>query len=265
MNKKYKVAIGDGDRLTAVSSTVQPTIPPGLYRYDLNPMGMNFFLQSVEQSRIKLDRVQQAIFDRIQLFWSSRDRYRQMSFPHKRGYLMYGPPGTGKTTLLRYIISKHIEQGGVVLEAQNIRELPEAVQAIRDLNDGCRIVVLFEDVEDYDDEILTNYLDGIGQQDNILFLATTNYIDQVPDRLANRPSRFDEAIELGYPDESIRVGFLDMFEFDQKIKDTLAAISGEMSQAHLKELVIQSQIFDKTLEDIRGLAGKFQEKCADTK
>ena len=130
---------------------------------------------------------------------------------------------------------------------------------------SCRLAILFEDVEEYNDEQLTNYLDGVCQQDNILFLATTNYIAEVPDRLANRPSRFDEAIELGYPDETIRSEFLDMFDLDQKIKDTLIAISGDMSQAHLKELIIQSQIFDQAVETVRELAGRFKEKCADTK
>ncbi|NJO18646.1 MAG: AAA family ATPase [Thioploca sp.] len=46
-----------------------------------------------------------------------------------------------------------------------------------------------------------NILDGVNSFDNIVFLATTNYPEELESRIKNRPSRFDRRFYIGPPEK----------------------------------------------------------------
>jgi hypothetical protein len=61
---------------------------------------------------------------------------------------------------------------------------------------------------------LLNILDGIGQMENTIYLATTNYPEKLKERILNRPSRFDRRYKIEKPDSNIR-----KFYFEKKLRD----------------------------------------------
>ena len=77
------------------------------------------------------------------------------------------------------------------------------------VNDSfCRLLVMADDwnfvFEGETEAMLLNLLDGKFQLDNVVFLATTNYAEDLAERVINRPSRFDVVYEVGLPDKMVR-------------------------------------------------------------
>ena len=74
------------------------------------------------------------------------------------------------------------------------------------------IMVIWEEFENwvagYEADIL-NILDGVHQVDNVFYIATTNYIQQIPPRIRNRPSRFADVIEIGPPSANLRKAYIE--------------------------------------------------------
>ena len=62
------------------------------------------------------------------------------------------------------------------------------------------IIVVFEEFDDQiqnrNESFLKTVLDGNMSIDNCMFMATTNYIDAIPDAMKNRPSRFKYVLNI---------------------------------------------------------------------
>jgi SpoVK/Ycf46/Vps4 family AAA+-type ATPase len=109
-------------------------------------------------------------------------------------------------------------------------------------------MVTIEDVDMLErqgyEEVLLDLLDGQRQFDNIIYVATTNYIDRLSDRITNRPSRFDIVKLIDVPDVKARYDFLVniMVSAGEVVPDKeleeLAQYTEGYSYAHIKELVI---------------------------
>ncbi len=99
-----------------------------------------------------------------------------------------------------------------------------------------------------DHPALTDFTEGATRLSNVLFLATTNYINDVSDRLKNRPGRFDVVKRIGFPSLESRKAYvahiLKVEETDSRVQE-YAEDCGEVSMAAVKEYVIQQEIFSK--------------------
>jgi len=156
-------------------------------------------------------------------FANNRAAYRKLGFAWRRGILLVGPPGTGKTMVCKaaaaalpsfpflYVrdLSERNQKDAIREIFNRARELAPCILAIEDLdglvNHGNRTAFL-------------NEMDGFTNNDGILVIASTNYPEKIDEALLRRPSRFDQVIHLGPPEEPER------FEFCRRIltRDTLA-------------------------------------------
>lgn len=193
----------------------------------------------------------------IKDFWTRKDKFTEYGFAFKRGILLHGRAGSGKTCILnlcvKYVIS---ELKGVVMPLQGSGDLELYSKAIpeifRVIEKDRPVVIVLEDIEgmcsnSHTESLLLNVLDGLDQLENVVYLATTNYIEALKERIINRPSRFDRRIYVPFLDFDDRC-----FYFKNKLKDNdLKGITVEkwakdtegLSIAHLAELIKSVVIF----------------------
>lgn len=199
----------------------------------------------------------QEIVGEIINFWNKGDIYKALGYVHKRGILMYGPPGSGKTSILQLLVKNIVEQqGGIVLVTPDISSIAAGLSLIRAREPNRPILCLLEDVDGMASggggAHLLSLLDGEAQVDKVVFVATTNYLSKLPDRLVCRPSRFDLVVEIGMPNFDARFAYLRAHTPaslpDAEISEW-AERTADMSVAFLKELILLKLAYELTTDD----------------
>lgn len=114
---------------------------------------------------------------------------------NRMGILAYGPPGNGKTTQVLQLINIAEELQVRVILIGSKTPL-DALEQFRETLNGHRMVFIFEEMTErlqYGsvEQILT-FLDGENSWTNCVNIATTNYPEQFPANLVDRPGRFEQ-------------------------------------------------------------------------
>jgi len=212
----------------------------------------------------------QAILKEASLLFERPHVYERRNWPKKRAVLLYSDPGMGKSAAITQFISDSVAQdaGTVVmlwptseLEASDISKFL-SVQS--EYSSKCtRVILVIEDIggqvhEGYGgprttDASMLNLLDGI----NVTFklstfiAATTNYPQNLLANLADRPGRFDQLIHLKAPAYKERIELLEFIAMrpltDEEKTFFKCKDADDFSIAHLEEVVIRSELHDKTL------------------
>lgn len=178
---------------------------------------------------------------------------------------MYGCQGTGKTSLMHYIANTLLDQtNAIIFFCDNENSLGSAIRlakAIREVQENPIIFIAdeFERFAKDAESEMKNFLDGNNSINNMLFLASTNYIEKVPDTLKNRPSRFKMCKEIkGITDKSVMRQIIsdislkidpNLFtevEIDEAIRDVYSITLDELKHICLNKAV-DSYIEDKKL------------------
>jgi SpoVK/Ycf46/Vps4 family AAA+-type ATPase len=193
----------------------------------------------------------------------SKEEYERYGLTYKRGILMYGEPGTGKTSIIRMLHQQLQEQNVIcVYSGRHVQSLVIALQMIRSVEPDRMVVVFAEDLEDlarHEEESMLALLDGELEIGNVVFVATTNHLDRIPDRIKNRPSRFDIKIEIGVPSAEERRAYIvsrfkgvdDNFhghKIDRMVEETEG-----MTFAAIKELFILVMVYEHAPSEARDM------------
>jgi AAA+ superfamily predicted ATPase len=204
-----------------------------------------FSLESSVQSEVIAD---------ILKFWTKKDIYAKMGYLWKRGVLLEGPPGSGKTCIINQLMEKVAEFGGISIIVDHPIIASRGLQLLRGIEPNRPIIGVLEELdeltESYNESEYMSLLDGELQVDNIVWIATTNYIEKLDNRVKNRPSRFDIVKHVGLPTRNDRARYL-----NHKIPDLKAEEIARWSMdtegfsiAHLKELVLAVICLDADYE-----------------
>ncbi|MGB8098558.1 MAG: AAA family ATPase [Terracidiphilus sp.] len=159
--------------------------------------------------------------DDFQLFLEREDWYKRHRLPFRRGYLFHGPPGNGKSSVIRAMLSTAGISGFTLnpfrvftdddMMAAMFAEAAQSTPAIIVLEDldrcfpmnkegesGCRISL----------QQLLNHLDGVGNQDGIIVVATANNPCMLDAAILRRPGRFDRVVGFQSPSAELRERYL---------------------------------------------------------
>lgn len=234
-------------------------LPAGLYTIKRDDYGRyNFVKKSTETDELInfSDSVSDKILQEIERFWKLNKEFEQYKFLHRRGYLLYGPPGGGKSAIVQQIIEGIIKNNGIAIWADGRPyNVIEATNILRTVESERAIVVIFEDIDaiidKWGESDILSYLDGEGNINKILNIATTNYPKKLDKRIVARPRRFDRVERIGMPSSSIRKEFfkyklkgLDEEELDRWTRDTK-----DFSFAALTDLIISVKCFKYSYEE----------------
>ena len=248
-------------------------LSPGIYEISRDPM-RGLFLEKVPVNTEGLIRLPDTdgdkVIDEIRKFWNLEDMYRFHKLNYKRGILLHGPAGSGKSCIIRLICDDVVERGGIVIKFTHPDFVGKGLRILRGIQPKIPVVVLMEDldslVREYVESDIINLLDGIDMIDKVVFLGTTNYPEELGDRIVNRPSRFDRRFFIGPPNAASRElyfkhltmqGILTPEEIERLDIARWVADTENMSLAHLKELfvavVILETPYDEALETLRSM------------
>ena len=191
----------------------------------------------------------------VKKFWTLKDNFNRLGYLHNRGILLYGPPGSGKSSVIQQVADNMVEQGDIVIFVENLSGVIAGLQALRQVEPERRVVVVFEDVDQYvgyQERDLLQLLDGEGSVDNVLYVGTTNYIDKLPARLL-RPGRFDKHVFVDMPPIEGRLLYLNKklgnVAEQSKIQEIAKKTEG-FSFGALRELIIGHFCFEEALDSV---------------
>ncbi len=198
----------------------------------------------------------------------------------KRGVLLHGPPGTGKTLSVMYLLGAMPGRTTILLTGRGLGLIEQALAIGRDLAPA---TFVFEDIDlvatertmEFGNEgvlfELLNQMEGLAEDEDLLFLLTTNRPDTIEPALAARPGRVDLALDIPLPDPDGRRRLLALYgegiDIDQGTERDLVKRSDGVSGAFIKELTRQAWLRSAlerreapTAEDLRRVLDELLEE-----
>lgn len=233
-------------------------LPSGVYTLSFHPM-VGPILEPTEAKYDKLVDLQNEAYKRvlrdIETFLKpeTQAKFAKYGFVYKRSALLHGLPGTGKTCIVNRVMEKARERDAIVLFNPNPTFLHEAFTLLEQNEPGRMVMVIFEEFDDIlrkHEGTLLSLLDGEVQKSNVMYLATTNYVDRIPARIM-RPGRFSSIIEVGYPSESERLHFLraKLPEHADTVLSQWARETEGFSIDELKDTILSVECLDYALTE----------------
>jgi hypothetical protein len=199
----------------------------------------------------------------INKFWSNKATYVKYGLSPKRGIILYGDPGCGKTSCIFLLVEEIKSKNGIAVYFNNPDNWIEVARMIRKIEKDRPILCIIEDIDlviqRFGEDVFLNFLDGLNSVDNVVYVATTNNINNISDRIKNRPSRFDHLYKIEKPNKKDREAYFKhmVHEDDLNLHDMkkLVTDTHEFSMAHLRETFISLYImrneYDATLKRLK--------------
>jgi hypothetical protein len=246
LNQNTQYMLHGNGYVTTGPVNTAPKLPKGTYRVGRIGMLMGFIPNPIETDNlIKInDSATELVLSEIDKFWGIKSDFDRFGYVHKRGFLLHGPQGSGKTSTINLICNEIADRDGIAILAEHPTMVVNQLEGLREVEPDRKIVVIMEDIdqimENRGEEEVLALLDGHKSINGVVYIATTNYINQLSPRIKNRPSRFDRVINLGTPSEDFRYAYLKSRDLglDDAAYHKWAKDTEGFSIAHLKEVII---------------------------
>ena len=168
-----------------------------------------------------LGEVKQRLVEAVEWPLQYPDLFTKAGIRRPKGILLEGPPGCGKTLLAKAVASEtkvnFISVKGPELLSKYVGESEKGVREVfRKARQAAPCIVFFDEIDalvpsrsagssdsHVAERVLSQFLaelDGVEELKGVLVLGATNRADLL-DPAALRPGRFDEIVEIPFPDE----------------------------------------------------------------
>jgi hypothetical protein len=251
----------DGEQIRPNFESNNPIdrLPSGSYTMHFDPQNGDFWFEPLKLTSdgiLDLPSPEYTqVVDRMNLFMKpeTKEKFLKFNYLYKRSVLLHGLPGTGKTVIVNRVARDIIKSGGICLWAQDPRLLKMAFKVLDDIQPEVLTGVIFEEfdslIKQHESALLT-LLDGQVQKQNVMYLATTNYLNKVPKRLY-RPGRFASVIEVKFPiPEARRIYLESKLGKDPPGLQERVELTEGLSIDELKEVVQAVDILEEPIKDV---------------
>lgn len=257
---KYKnFIIENGKFYPNENGKVLLKLKPGSYSLHFDPMSKTFWFEKmkiVSDDILDLPSPEYEQIIREMNFFiepKTKEKFVKLGFVYKRSVLLHGEPGTGKTVISNRIARDLIKSGGVVLWVTDPNLLVLAFSVLKDIQPETLTGVIFEEFDEIsrrNESMLLTLLDGQVQKENVMYLATTNYLEKVSKRLY-RPGRFSSVIKVNFPTaDARRLYLVSKLEKDFADLEYWVDKTNGLSIDELKEMVQAVYILQNPFQDV---------------
>ena len=202
---------------------------------------------------------------------------RGVSIP--RGVILFGEPGNGKSLMIKEII-RCCEAPVFVFQGEQSNVVEGIVETFKKAREAGHAIIVFDELDLLINKerrvirALQENLDGVESSDDILVLAATNYMREIPDPLL-RHGRLEKIIRIPYPTgkealellkkhfNEFKLKFPDDFD-DDEVALSLNGISCAGVKAVVNDLVLRNGFENITSEMIDNSIYNITDRVKDT-
>lgn len=228
-------------------TSISDRLPKGAYRLSYNGREERLYFIPTKLEYDKLVDLPSPEFTEIMnemnVFLSppTKKAYIDHGFVYKRSIFLHGAPGTGKSCIVNRVSEKVENMGGIIIFNDNPQVTIMALEILKMSNPDLLTMVIFEEfdqiLEEGGEEDMLRLLDGQVQKNNVIYLATTNFLDKIPKRML-RPGRFSRTIEVFPPNIEARTAYINLVSKDKSIVNALSETTDGFTIDELKEAVL---------------------------
>lgn len=248
-------------------SSIKYEVNPGIWKIAKTMQGYklettSFVKDTILEEFVNTKKIEEA----VDCFFNNLHLYKEFGIEiPKRGVLLYGPAGTGKSTSISKCIDRYTkdEKTAVIVWHSAKMEAYEVKDFIAtfDYKGVEKLILVIEDLGGIEnentriasDQSLLSLLDNQEKTFTlpIMIIATTNFPENFASNITNRAGRFDDKIEVGYPDSDARKALLKFFAKDYATTDALEYIAsnkcGKLPPSQIREAYVRCRIHSKPL------------------
>ena len=216
-------------------------------------------IQKANWEDVILDgETKKSIIGEVTKFFDSKDRYKKLRVPWKRGIIFHGPPGNGKTISIKAMMHSLYDRDDPIptLYVRSLASLGGPEYAISLIFSKARQMapcfLVFEDLDSIVSDKVRSYflneVDGLQNNDGIMMVGSTNHLERLDPGISKRPSRFDRKYLFPDPNLEQRVEYCEFWrrkldgnedvEFPHSLCPAIAGITKGFSFAYIQEAFV---------------------------
>lgn len=195
-----------------------------------------------------------------------------------KGVILFGEPGNGKSLLIKEII-RCVEAPVFVFQGEQMNVVEGICETFKKAREAGHAIIVFDELDLLINKerrvirALQENLDGVESSDDILVLAATNYIRDIPDPLL-RHGRLEKMIKIPYPtgEEALKLLKKHFNEFklefpsdfdDEEVALSLNGITCAGIKAVVNDIVLRNGFSNITSEMIFDSINNVSERVKD--